>query len=94
MELVLIRGLPGSGKSTAANSLIEHGYVHFEAVMQLMKNGLYKFNYDNLDSAHETFENKIEQALLENKKVVVSNVFSTVYNTFPSLTFILRNDVD
>jgi len=53
--------------------------------MQLMKNGLYKFNYDNLDSSHETFENKTEQALLENKKVVVANVFSTVYNTFPSL---------
>ena len=58
--------------------------------MQLMKNGLYKFNYDNLDSAHETCENQTEQALLENKKVVVANVFSTVYNTFPYLYFAKR----
>ena len=40
-ELVLVRGLPGSGKSTYARSL---GYPNFEADMFFIKDGKYVYN--------------------------------------------------
>lgn len=36
-ELVLIRGLPGSGKSTMAEVLAQVGYEHFEADMYFLR---------------------------------------------------------
>ena len=39
--LYIVRGIPGSGKSTFAKSL---GGTHFEADMFFMKNGEYKYD--------------------------------------------------
>ena len=39
--LYIVRGIPGSGKSTFAKSL---GGTHFEADMFFMKDGEYKFD--------------------------------------------------
>lgn len=40
-ELVLIRGLPGSGKSTMAKVLAQVGYEHYEADMFFERDGVY-----------------------------------------------------
>jgi tRNA uridine 5-carbamoylmethylation protein Kti12 len=37
MKLILIRGLPGSGKSTIAREYVKQGYHHFEADMYFEK---------------------------------------------------------
>lgn len=55
-KLIIMRGLPGSGKSTYLNSFIEgvKGVVVCSADHFFMKNGEYCFNPKLLGQAHET----------------------------------------
>ena len=48
-QLILLRGLPGSGKSTFAKSL---GGIHIEADQYFMQDGEYKFDASQLKHAH------------------------------------------
>ena len=71
-SLTLIRGLPGSGKSTMAQSM---GITHFEADMFFMKDGQYQFNHTKIKEAHEWCQNQTKKALNRGEQVVVSNTF-------------------
>lgn len=74
-ELFLVRGLPGSGKSTFAKTL---GGEHIEADMFFMKDGEYKFDATLIRHAHnwchEVVENWMEDSI---ERIVVSNTFTT-----------------
>ena len=59
--LVLLRGLPGSGKSTAAK--LFNKAPHFEADMYFMKNGNYKFDFNGLKDAHNSCKRKVHKAM-------------------------------
>lgn len=78
-ELFLLRGLPGSGKSTVAKSL---GGNHIETDMFFMKDGEYKFDGLKIKSAHEWCQNEVHLMMIlnhttgENKRIVVSNTFT------------------
>lgn len=72
-ELVLIRGLPGSGKSTMAR--VMSGYKHFEADMYFERNGRYCFEGQKLQRAHDWCYDGVCKALKAGHKVVVSNTF-------------------
>lgn len=73
-ELFIVRGVPGCGKSTFAESLCRQHGVHLEADMYFMKDGKYKFNLDKLRNAHEWCYRECERALQhEIARVVVSN---------------------
>lgn len=74
-ELIIIRGIPGSGKSTFAKTF--EGYVHLEADQYFMKDGIYQFNPKLLGKAHKWCQETCRLALLEGKNVVVSNTFTT-----------------
>ena len=74
MELVLIRGLPGSGKSTMAKAM--HGYCHFEADQFFMRDGEYKFDPALLKHAHDSCQKMADAALQIARDVVVSNTFT------------------
>jgi len=42
---VLLRGLPGTGKSTLAQRLaLEHGFIHLEADHHFVVDGVYRFD--------------------------------------------------
>ena len=51
-ELVLIRGLPGSGKSTIAKELAVTGFEHFEADMFFPVDGVYRYEASRIRHAH------------------------------------------
>lgn len=70
--LTLIRGLPGSGKSTYAKTL---GCLHLEADMYFMCNGVYVFDSSKIKAAHSWCQQATLSALSSGMDVVVSNTF-------------------
>ena len=83
-ELILLRGVPGAGKSTVAKLMGAGGagYAHFEADMYFMEDGVYKFNPTKIRDAHAWCQNNVERAMLlnhttgDNSVIIVSNTFT------------------
>lgn len=75
-QLVIIRGLPGSGKSTMAQEYVKMGFKHYEADMYFERDGQYTFNPNRLRHAHQWCRNAVEKALEQGYNVVVSNTFT------------------
>lgn len=76
--LFIVRGLPGSGKSTFAKLLVnrQRAKEHFEADMYFMKDGVYQFDIKRIGAAHEWCYREVEAALWSGVDVVVSNTFT------------------
>ena len=77
-KLILIRGLPGSGKSTYARSI---DAIHYEADQFFLTgtNDEYKFDAKLIKVAHEwCFANTV-RALRNGHDVVVSNTFTQLW---------------
>ncbi len=73
LTLYLVRGLPGSGKSTYAKTL---DAVHLETDMFFVdKQGNYQFCASLLSQAHDWCQQETEQQLKQGHDVVVSNTF-------------------
>ena len=82
--LILVRGLPGSGKSTFAkkNFVKKHGFVHLENDMFLYdKDGNYVWTPEKAKEAIQKCYNETAKALAAGKDVVVTNVFVTFKST-------------
>ena len=76
--LYIVRGIPGSGKSTFAKSL---GGTHFETDMFFMKDGEYKFDMFKLKEAHKWCQDSVYSAMILNHTAGLNNVI-VVSNTF------------
>ena len=73
-QLVLLRGLPGAGKSTFANLL---GGIHVEADQYFMQDGEYKFDASKLKQAHNWCKLRVEHSMEDGaNKITVSNTFT------------------
>lgn len=79
--MILVRGLPGSGKSTVAKAL--SGFTHVEADMFWMDNGEYKFDVTMLPLAHAWCARRTRELLEMGSDVVVSNTFTTLKELKP-----------
>jgi predicted kinase len=80
-RLIIVRGAPGSGKSTFVKSYIQYlepqkSYAHFEADMYFEIKGEYLFNPSLLKNAHNWCKEQTEKSM----KNLVDCVF--VSNTF------------
>lgn len=81
--LTLVRGLPGSGKSTFAN-LITNKFSICEADLFFYdKEGNYNFDGSKIRQAHEWCKNQVETRMKDNQlnpqfysEIVVSNTFT------------------
>ena len=75
-DLILLRGLPGSGKTTLAELLVDK---HIEADMYFIdeETGGYKFNQRDLPKAHNWCRNVVEDWMTDgDTKIVVANTFT------------------
>jgi predicted kinase len=84
--LYIVRGVPGSGKSTFAKSV---GGVHIEADQFFMMNGKYNFDITKIKLAHKYCQNQTEAWMktdgtqVNNDKIVVSNTFTQEWEMEP-----------
>ena len=84
--LYIVRGIPGSGKSTFAKSI---GGVHIEADQFFMMNGKYNFDITKIKLAHKYCQNQTEAWMktdgvqVNNNKIVVSNTFTQEWEMEP-----------
>jgi predicted kinase len=77
--LFIVRGVPGSGKSTFAKTLVgEKDYCHKEADMFFVDGkGNYKFNPSQLKEAHTWCNEEVEFLMkYEHSRIAVSNTFT------------------
>lgn len=89
-NLLIVRGLPGSGKSTFAKSILDNFddcalvtksfnntvYTHhYEADMFFESNGEYNFQSKYISHAHTWCYNNVLKSLLDGNNTIVSNTF-------------------
>ena len=81
-EIVLIRGVPGSGKTTTAKREFPK-HVHFEADMFFMKDGNYCYDAKFIKEAHKWCQQQVREAVEQGKNIAVSNTFIKVWEMNP-----------
>ena len=81
-NLYIVRGVPGSGKSTIAKSIAKSWQI-FEADKYFMKNGNYEFDFNGLKDAHNFCKRQVHKAMYPSlvnslfyRNIVVSNTFT------------------
>ena len=79
LELVLVRGVTGSGKTTFAKKTFPN-YNHFEADMyHINEDGEYKFDATKIKDAHGWCQSQTRESLERGESCVVSNTFTTLW---------------
>jgi predicted kinase len=83
MELVLIRGLPGGGKTTMARVLALVGYEHHEADQYFERSGEFLFDAAELPRAHAWCLGRAKDSMARGARCVVANTFTRRWEMQP-----------
>lgn len=77
--LTLVRGLPGTGKSTFAKAYDDANMIHLEADDYFIdpETGLYEYRKELISSAHRWCQDTTQILLMKGFDVIVSNTFTT-----------------
>jgi predicted kinase len=78
--IVLLRGLPGAGKTTLAKMICNQ---RFEADMFFEQDGEYKFDATKIKEAHAWCQEKVDYTMSQGYNVVVSNTFTQEWEMEP-----------
>lgn len=93
-ELFLIRGLPGSGKSTFAKKLrgMSPFAMHIEADMYFEQDGEYKFDPLKVHKAHSWCQECVKKWISWGEEcIIVSNTFSRRWEMQPYIEAAEKN---
>ena len=96
-KLILIRGLPGSGKTTLALSMVEENrdIFHIEADMFFLdEHGVYRFDKSRLRAAHDWCYTHATNHLRMGETVIVSNNFTLLQEMQPYIKYAMRHNID
>jgi predicted kinase len=97
-SLILLRGLPGSGKTTLAKVLSEEGKYPIFSVDDYFTNketGVYEFNYKNNQYAYRQCEEQTEQSMLQHlSKIIVHNTFTLDWEPEPYFKLAAKYNYD
>jgi predicted kinase len=83
-ELILIRGLPGSGKSTMAKERFPN-HRHLETDQYFEREGKYQYDVKKMPEAHAWCQARAKELLKQGHDVVVSNTFTQRWEMGPYL---------
>jgi predicted kinase len=87
--LHIIRGLPGSGKTTFAKTL---GCFHVETDMFFVQNGVYVYDPKKIAAAHQWCKNTVMQAMRTGMgDVAVSNTFTQIWEMEPYIDMCIES---
>lgn len=90
--LVLMRGLPGSGKTTLALKMRGATGVVLSADHFFYRDGRYSFDKARLSEAHEWNKRRARQAMQEGRSpVIIDNTNVEVWEMMPYVAFALRS---
>ena len=94
--LIIVRGIPGSGKSTFAKEIVKmfpDDSVYWESDMFFMHNGVYCWKPNKVHLAHRWCQQKVEKSFDAVDIVVVSNTFTTESEMKSYLDFAKKNGI-
>lgn len=78
MKVIILRGVPGSGKSTETKKYPD-AYIVSADHYFIGKDGIYRFDMDKISAAHGQCKSKFEAALKDKRPlVIVDNTNTTV----------------
>ena len=83
MILNVIRGLPGSGKSTEGERLTPGRCFAADDFFYMLGGGEYAFDPRRLGEAHAHCQNNVEAAMLDGHPVSVANTFTQAWEVSP-----------
>ena len=93
MKLILVRGLPGSGKSTFAAASFPTVKL-IEADDYFYKDGVYLFNREEIRKAHIDCQSRTTDHIKAGYSVVVANTFTRLWEMRFYFNLAFENEMD